>query len=125
MRFSESVRPTRRSSGPPGSNEPQVPLKSPFWGHVLPFLLGVGLGRLFSKSPLPWCKTRVWRLKFHMVVFQSLYLFIFKIYSYFWLRWVFVALRGLSLVVASGGYSLVVNHGLLIAVASPVAEHGL
>ena len=26
--------------------------------------------------------------------------------NYFWLRWVFVAARGLSLVVASGGYSL-------------------
>ena len=30
-------------------------------------------------------------------------LFIYIIY--FWLRWVFVAARGLSLVVASGGYS--------------------
>ena len=27
------------------------------------------------------------------------------IYLYFWLRWVFVAARGLSLVAASGGYS--------------------
>ena len=31
----------------------------------------------------------------------------------------------LSLVAVSGGYSLVVVHGLLIAVASLVAEHGL
>ena len=38
---------------------------------------------------------------------------------------VFVALRGLSLVVVSRGYSLVVLHRLLIAVASVVAEHGL
>ena len=28
------------------------------------------------------------------------------IYFYFWLRWVFVAAHGLSLVAASGGYSL-------------------
>ena len=42
----------------------------------------------------------------------------------FWLRWVFVAACGLSLVAASGGYSLAV-HGLLIAVASLVAEHRL
>ena len=28
------------------------------------------------------------------------------IFIYFWLHWVFVAARGLSLVVASGGYSL-------------------
>ena len=45
-------------------------------------------------------------------------LFIYLIY--FWLRWVFIAVRGLSLVVASGGL-----HGLLIAVASLVAEYGL
>ena len=31
---------------------------------------------------------------------------------------------GLSLVLASWGYSLVVVHGLLIAMASFVAEHG-
>ena len=37
---------------------------------------------------------------------------------------VFVAVRELSLVVASGAYSVAV-HGLLIAVASLVAEHGL
>ena len=39
-----------------------------------------------------------------------------------------MAVHGLSLVAASGGYSLllfVAAHGLLIAVASLVAEHGL
>ena len=40
------------------------------------------------------------------------------------LRWVFVAACGPSIVVVSGGYSIAV-HGLLIAVASLVAEHGL
>jgi len=40
------------------------------------------------------------------------------------LHWVFVAARGLSLVALSRGYSLVVVHGLLVAVASPVGEHG-
>ena len=40
------------------------------------------------------------------------------------LCWVFVAARGLSLVAASGGYFVVV-HGLLIVVASLVAEHRL
>ena len=40
----------------------------------------------------------------HIYIFTLLCLFlIFKIY--FWLRWVFVAVRRLSLVVASGGYS--------------------
>ena len=32
---------------------------------------------------------------------------------------------GFSLVAASGGYSLVARHGLLIAVASVIVEHGL
>ena len=44
---------------------------------------------------------------------------------YFWQHQVFIALHGLSLVVASRGYSLVVVHGLLIAEASFVAEHRL
>ena len=35
----------------------------------------------------------------------ALYLFIYLFIYYFWLRWVFVAAHGLSLVVASGGYS--------------------
>ena len=30
----------------------------------------------------------------------------FLFFGFFWLRWVFVAVRGLSLVAASGGYSL-------------------
>ena len=42
----------------------------------------------------------------------------------FWLHWVFVAARGLSLVVASRGYSVAVRR-LLIAVACFVVEHGL
>ena len=47
-----------------------------------------------------------------------------KLFIYFWLCWSSLLL-GLSLVVVSGGYSLVVLHGLLIAVASLVAEHRL
>ena len=43
----------------------------------------------------------------------------------FWLHWVFIAARGLSLVVASRGYSLVEVRGLLIAVASLIAKHRL
>ena len=42
-----------------------------------------------------------------------------------WLHWVLVAAHGFSLVVASGGSSLAAVHGLLTAVASLVAEHGL
>ena len=43
----------------------------------------------------------------------------------FWLHWVCVAVCGLSLVVASRGYSLIAVCRLLTAVASPVVEHGL
>ena len=49
----------------------------------------------------------------------------FIIYLFIWLCWVFVAARGLSLVAASGGYSFIAVRGLLIAVASLAAEHGL
>ena len=42
---------------------------------------------------------------------------------YFCLYWIFVAIRELSLAVASGGYSLAMVHKLLILVASLVAEH--
>ena len=41
--------------------------------------------------------------------------------KYFWLCWVFIV----AWVAASGGYFLVVVHGLLIEVDSLVAEHGL
>ena len=43
----------------------------------------------------------------------------------FWLHWVFMALQWLSLVAASGGYSMVSVHGILTAVASLVVEHRL
>ena len=44
-------------------------------------------------------------------------------FIYFWLLWVFVAVRGLSLVAMSRGYSLV--RRLLITLASLVVELGL
>ena len=49
-----------------------------------------------------------------------IYLFI-----YFWLRWVFVAARGLSLVGSERGLLFLTMRGLLIAVACLVAEHEL
>ena len=49
-----------------------------------------------------------------------------KLFNYlFWLRWVFIATHRLFLVVKSGIYSLAVVRGILIVVASLVAEHGL
>ena len=55
--------------------------------------------------------------------FKTIVFFIF-----FWgggVCWVFVDEHRLSLVVASGGYSLVSVRGLLITVASLVVEHRL
>ena len=54
--------------------------------------------------------------------FFIIYLFIF---FNFWLCWVFVSVRGLSLVAASGGHSSSQCVGPLIIAASLVAEHRL
>ena len=48
----------------------------------------------------------------------------FFFFFYFWLHWVYTAVHGLSLVIASEGYSLVAARGLFIAAASLVTEHG-
>ena len=58
---------------------------------------------------------------FLIVIF---YLFIY-FYIYFWLCWVFVFVRGLSLVAASGGHSSSQCAGLFTIAASLVAEHRL
>ena len=50
---------------------------------------------------------------------------LFILFIYFWLCWVSVAARRLSLVAASGGLLFIVVCGPLIAVASLLAEHGL
>ena len=44
--------------------------------------------------------------------------FFFFFSLYFWLHWVFLAVRGLSLFAMSGAYSLVAVRGLLIPVVS-------
>lgn len=43
----------------------------------------------------------------------------------FWLCWIFAVAQAFSLVVISGGYSLVLASGLHIVMASLVADHGL
>ena len=55
----------------------------------------------------------------HIYLFNFIYLFI-----YFWLWWVFVAVQGLSLVAASGGYSSLRYAGFSLLWLL-VAEHGL
>ena len=50
----------------------------------------------------------------------------FDEFIYFWLDWVFIAARRLSLAAGSRGYTLIVSvHGFLIVVASLVAEQRL
>ena len=51
--------------------------------------------------------------------------FCFLRFICFWLCWVFVAVRGLSLVAASRDHALVAAYKLLIAVSSLVVEQGL
>ena len=51
---------------------------------------------------------------------KEVFVFI-SLFIYFWQRWVFVAVQGLSLVEASGSYSLVELRRLLIVVVSFVA----
>ena len=57
-----------------------------------------------------------------MYIYIYIYIYIY-LYIYLWLCWAFVSEHRLSLVEVSRGYSLVVVHGPLIAVASLVAEH--
>ena len=59
-----------------------------------------------------------------MIEIKLLFFFLSYLFIYFWLHWVFVGARGLSVVAVSGGYSSFVVRGLLIVVASVVAEHG-
>ena len=47
-----------------------------------------------------------------------------QIFFFFWLHWVFVAVRGLSLVAVSGGYSSLRCAGFSLSWLF-VAEHGL
>ena len=76
------------------------------------------------------CKCKIYTRFFFLInlfIYLSYYFCLF-IYQ-FWLCWVFVAVRGLSLVAFSScheqGLLFVAVRGLLTAVASLVAEHGL
>ena len=51
--------------------------------------------------------------------------FFFNYFMYFWLYLVFIVTCGICLVMASGGYSPISELGLLIVVASLIAEHSL
>ena len=59
------------------------------------------------------------------IYFVRCFLFFFNSFIYFWLRWVLVAACGLFSSCSEQGLLFIVVRGLLIAVASLVAEHGL
>ena len=52
-------------------------------------------------------------------------MYFINLFIYLWLHWVFVAARGLFSSCGERGLLFVAVRGLLIAVASLVAEHGL
>ena len=52
-------------------------------------------------------------------------MWLFYLFIYFWLLWVFVAACGLFSSCGERGLLFIAVHGLLVAVASLVAEHGL
>ena len=49
------------------------------------------------------------------VFFRSSFFILFNLFIYFWLCWVFVSVRGLSLVAASGGHSSLRCAGLSLS----------
>ena len=66
--------------------------------------------------------------RFNINIYFNMQMMLFKIFLFILLTFGCAGsllLHGLSLVVGSRGYPLVVVHGLLIAVASLVAEHRL
>ena len=62
---------------------------------------------LMGPCPLCVCFLSSFLIYFLLVLIFILFIYYFfkNKFIYFWLRWVFVAARGLSLVAASGGYS--------------------
>ena len=78
------------------------------------------LVQLMSENGLPMFSSRSFLFVCLFVFLKNK--FIYFLFIYFWLHWVFIAACGLSLVAASGGYSSLRCGGVLIAVASLVAE---
>ena len=93
--------------------------------HVVQYILVAYLTPNSSYLPLPspYCPPLLVTTSLFSIS-VSLHLF-FCNFIYFWLHWVFVAVRVLSLVVASGGYSSLRCVGFSLRWLLLVAEHGL
>ena len=96
-------------------------------GVCVLLIIQKGLLEINTNSPMVSCRTFPFFSFTGISGPENLFFFFFPIHSfiYFWLCWVFIAACSLSLVVVSGGYSLVMVLGLLIVVASLVSVHGL
>ena len=70
-----------------------------------------------SATPVDYCSS--------VMSFFFFFLNLFILFIYFWLRWVFVAARGLFSGCSEQGLLFAAVHGLLIVVGSLVVEHGL
>ena len=74
----------------------------------------MGIFRFFKKKMMavPTISVNLeWHLSACLILLRR---FVRPLFIYFWLRWVFVAARGLSLVAASGGYSSLRCAGFLL-----------
>ena len=71
---------------------------------------------------LHWCGIFVTTDETILIYFFFIFIFIF---IFLWLCWVFVSVRGLSVVAASGGPLFIAVRGPLTIAASLVAEHRL
>ena len=71
-----------------------------------------------------WKSMEQKRIRSYRTKVVSLFLINLFNFIYFWLHWVFVAARRLLSSCGEWGLLFVAVRGLLIAVASPVAEHG-
>ena len=59
----------------------------------------------------------------HIYTYMYIHIHTYTFLYFLWLCWVVIAVHGPSLAAVSGGYSPVAVHGILILVASLVAEH--
>lgn len=89
-----------------------VLLLNSIWMSLVLFLAKL----LWIEFPVQW---QIEGMRMYGLIFLKIYFYIF-----IWLHWVFVAVRGLCLVVESRGYAPVVLCTLLITVVSLVAELG-
>ena len=88
---------------------PQIPAESPTTSHLVHGCQAPVGGRELPKMPL----LRTFRISFF-----------FNLFIYFWLCWVFVSVRGLSPVVASGGHSSSRCAGLSLSRPLPLRSTG-